>query len=421
MALTDTVIKTAKPKDGRAYKLRDEKGLFLIVNPSGSKLWRFKYRVDGRAPDGTPKRIEKLLSIGSYPEVSLKSAREKRDAARALLAEGADPGAKKQQDKVAARFAASNTFHAVAEAFIEKNVRDGLAAATIRKRRWFLTLVERKLGSRPIAEIEPIAILDAVRPFEAAKNLEKAHRTLQFIGAVFRYAVTCQLAPRDPTRDLRGALTSRRPTHLAAILEPAPLGQLLRAIDVYEAQPTTQIALQMSPHVFVRPGELRRAEWEEIDFEAAVWRISAAKMKSRKEHVVPLSGQVLSMLRKAQAISGHGRYVFPSLRSHKRPMSENTINAALRRLGFSGSEMTAHGFRATASSLLNESGLWTSDAIERALAHADKDQVRRAYHRGAHWSERVEMAQWWSDYLEAVKVSQDGRVAFTAKAGELLG
>jgi integrase len=403
MALTATAIKNAKPTN-KPYKLADEKGLHLLVAPSGGMLWRFKYRFDGTGEDGTPKRVEKLLSLGSYPEVSLKTARERRDAAREQLANGVDPGRKKQQDKVASRIGAANTFAAVADAFIAKCRTDGLADATIRKREWMLRLIMRPIGNSPITEIEPIDILNTVRPFENAKNHEKARRTLEFIGAVFRYAVACQIAPRDPTRDLRGALSSRRPKHLAAILEPKRVGELLRAIGGYEGHPVTKYALQMSPHVFVRPGELRKAEWREIDLDGAVWRIDASKMKGRQEHAVPLSRQVVSILRSIHEFTGHGQYVFPSLRGAKRPMSENTVNGALRRLGFTGDEMTAHGFRAMASTLLNESGKWQPDAIERALAHKDRDRVRGAYHRGSHWTERVAMAQWWSDYLDELAI-----------------
>jgi integrase len=394
MALTDSTIRAIKPRE-KAYKVADEKGLYLLVTPTGGKLWKLKFRNQVGA--------EKKLSLGAYPELSLKDARELRDAARSNLAKGIDPAEKKQKDKRAARLNAENTFSAVAKAYIAKNRRDGKADATVRKREWFLSLVERAIGNRPIADIQPIEVLEAVRPYEAAKNDEKAHRTLQFVGQVFRYAVANQLAVRDPTRDLRGALASRKPKHFAAILEPKRVGELLRSIDGYEGYPTTKFALLFSPLVFVRPGELRHAEWQEIDLEEAVWRIPAAKMKGRLEHVVPLSRQAVAILRQAQDFTGGGRYVFPSIRTPRSPMSENTVNAALRRLGYTGDEMTAHGFRAMASTLLNESGKWSPDAIERALAHKDKDTVRAAYHRGAHWQERVEMAQWWADYLDTLR------------------
>jgi len=402
MALTNTTLRNSKPKT-KPYKLADEKGLFLLVQPSGGMLWRMKYRVDGRDEAGDPKRVEKKLALGTYPEITLKEARDRRDEARHLLAQGRDPADEKRRQRQARKIGAANTFSAVAKALIEKNKRDGLAEATVRKREWFLQLVQKTLGQRPIAEIAPFEILDAVRPFEAAKNDEKAHRTLQFIGQVFRHAVANQLAPSDPTRDLRGALASRKPKSHAAILNPKEAGELLRAVDGYEGAPLTRIALQLSALLFVRPGELRRAEWSEIDFEAAVWRIPAVKMKGREEHAVPLSRQAIALFDEARGLTGHGRYVFPSIRSGQRPMSENTVNAALRRLGYTGDEMTAHGFRAMASTLLNESGKWSPDAIERALAHKDRDTIRRAYHRGAHWDERVKMAQWWSDHLDMLR------------------
>jgi integrase len=394
MALTDIALRNAKAME-KPYKLTDEKGLYLLMTPSGGRLWKLKFR--------NKAGVEKKLSLGTYPEVGLKQVRERRDDARRMLANGVDPAEQKRRDKHIAKVSAANTFGSVAKSYIAKNKRDGLADATVLKREWFTRLVERSLGHRPIAEIQPYEVLDAVRPFEASKNDEKAHRTLQFIGQVFRYAVANQLAPSDPTRDLRGALAKRKQKHHAAILEPSKAGEMLRAIDGYEGHPSTRIALQLSALLFVRPGELRRAEWAEIDLGSNVWRIPAAKMKARMEHAVPLCRQALALFEEAKLLSGRGRYVFPSIRSPLNPMSENTVNAALRRLGFTGDEMTAHGFRAMASTLLNESNKWSSDAIERSLAHKDKDAIRAAYHRGAHWAERVEMAQWWADYLDDLR------------------
>lgn len=238
-------------------------------------------------------------------------------------------------------------------------------------------------------------------------NLETARRSLQFAGSVFRFAVATVRLASDPTRDLRGALTSPRTAHFAAVVEPGRVGALLRAIDGYDGLIYTRIALQLAPHVFVRPGELRHAEWGEFDLDAALWTIPAMKTKMRKAHRVPLSRQSLRLLREIHAITGPSGYVFPSIRASSRPMSENTMNAALRRLGFTKHEMTAHGFRAVASTLLNESGKWNPDAIERALAHKDGDAVRSAYHRGEHWRERIEMAQWWSDYLDLLRNGTD--------------
>jgi integrase len=397
MPLSESAIRVLKPRV-KPYKASDEKGLYLLITPSGGRLWKLKFR--------TLTGIEKKLSLGSYPELSLKDARARRDEARRNLANGIDPAEKKQREIKASKVSATNTFSAVAEAYIAKNERDGLAPNTIVKRRWFIRLLQKAIGSRPITEIQPFDVLEAVRPYEAAKNDEKAHRTLQFVGGVYRYAIANQLAVSDPTRDLRGALAKRQPKHHAAILEPKRVGDLLRSIDGYEGQglPITRIALQLSPYLFVRPGELRRAEWQEIDMEAAVWRIPAAKMKGRQEHVVPLARQALALFEAARELTGDGRYVFPSIRTPLKPMSENTVNAALRRLGFTKDEMTAHGFRAMASTLLNESGKWSSDAIEHALAHKDKNAVRAAYHRGTHWAERVDMAQWWNDYLDRLRI-----------------
>ena len=394
MALTDIALRNARPTD-KPYKLTDEKGLYLLVTPSGGRLWKLKFR--------NKIGVEKKLSLGTYPEVSLKQVRERRDEARRILANGVDPAEQKRRDKHAAKVGADNTFAVVATAYIAKNKRDGLAEATVQKREWFTRLVAKSLGHRPIAEIQPYEVLDAVRPFEASKNDEKAHRTLQFIGQVFRYAVANQLAPTDPTRDLRGALAKRSAKHHAAILDPVKAGEMLRAIDGYEGHPSTRIALQLSALLFVRPGELRRSEWAEVDLANNVWRIPAAKMKARQEHAVPLCLQAVALFNEAKIHSCGGRYVFPSIRSPLNPMSENTVNAALRRLGFTGNEMTAHGFRAMASTLLNESNKWSADAIERALAHKDKDTIRAAYHRGAHWVERVAMAQRWADYLEGLR------------------
>jgi len=406
MALTISHLRNAKPQT-KPYKLNDEKGLFALVQPSGGILWRFKYRVAGVDDEGNPKRIEKKLGLGTFPDVSLKDARDRRDEARKLLAQGIDPSEKKRRDEHAARISAANTFEAVAQAYIERNKREGLAEATIRKREWFLAIVRKKLGRRPMSELSAFEILEAVRPFEAAKNDEKAHRALQFIGQVFRFAVANQIVTSDPTRDLRGALASPKPKHLAAILEPKKAGELLRAIDGYDGSPVTSVALKLSALLFVRPGELRKAEWTEVDLDGAVWRIPAAKMKGRMEHAVPLSKQAVALFQQVQELTGEGRFVFPSIRTHSRCMSENTVNGALRRLGFSGDEMTAHGFRAMASTLLNESNKWSPDAIERALAHKDRDKVRAAYHRGTHWSERVAMAQWWADYLDQLRKGAD--------------
>lgn len=400
MALTDTALRNTKPRD-RDYKLADGGGLYLLITPAGGKLWRLKFRIDGR---------EKKLAIGSYPEISLSDARKRREEARELLATGKDPSREKQRQKVRSRLESENTFAGIAAEYCEKRKRDGhkaWAPATAVRSEYLLGQLNGAIGRMPIAEIEPADVLAAIRKIEAKGNLESARRTQQLASAVFRYAVATARLPSDPTRDLRGALTAPKVTHYGAITDPRRVGELLRAIDGYEGQGITKFAMQFAPHVFVRPGELRRAEWGEIDLEKAVWTIPAEKMKMRKAHHVPLSRQSVELLRHVHALTGPSGYVFPSLRTRLRPLSENTINAGLRRLGYASKEMTAHGFRAMASTLLNESGRWSSDAIERGLAHGDADKVRAAYHRGAHWDERVKMAQWWSDYLDVLRNGAD--------------
>jgi integrase len=397
MALTDVAVRNAKPGP-KPYKMGDSHGLFLLVQPTGGKLWRFKFRVDGR---------EKKLAIGPYPEIGLGEARRRRDEAREAMAAGKDPAREKQRDKVRAKVEAENTFAAITAEFCEKRKRDGQRAwapATAKRCEYLLSILCGSIGNMPIAEIEPADVLVAVRRIEGKGKLESARRTLQLAGSVFRYAVATARLKSDPTRDLKGALTSPAVTHYGAVIDPAGVGELLRSIDGYEGQPITKFAMQLAPHVFVRPGELRHAEWSEIDLEGALWTIPASKTKMRKEHVVPLSRQAIAILKGVQPLTGQGGYVFPSVRTHRRPMSDNTINAGLRRLGYATDEMTAHGFRAMASTLLNESGKWNPDAIERALAHGDTDKVRAAYHRGAHWNERVAMAQWWSDYLDDLRI-----------------
>lgn len=400
MALTDVAIRSAKPRQ-KPYKLSDAAGLFLLVQPSGGKLWRLKYRIDGR---------EKKLGLGTYPDVGLSEARKRRDEAREMIAAGKDPSREKQRAKVRARLDAGNTFTAIADEYCAKRKRDGekaWAPATATRSEYLLSLLNGTIGRLAINEIEPADVLGAIRKIESKGNLESARRTLQLASAVFRYAVATARLASDPTRDLRGALTAPTVTHYGAVTDASRVGELLRAIDGYEGQGFVKAAMQLAPHVFVRPGELRHAEWSEIDLEGALWIIPADKMKMRKPHHVPLSRQAVAQLRAMHEVTGPTGYVFPSIRTRTRPMSDNTINAALRRMGYASDEMTAHGFRAMASTLLNESGKWHPDAVERALAHKDSDKVRAAYHRGAHWDERVRMAQWWSDYLDTLRKGAD--------------
>lgn len=389
MALTDIAIKNAKPRD-KEYKLADGGGLYLLVTPSGGRLWRVKYRVHGR---------EKKLSLGSYPDLSLSTARKLRDGAREAISSGEDPAAVKRRQRIASRIAIGTTFGDVALEYVEKCQREGKAPATIAKLRWSREWLLPAIGARPVDQVEPHEILAVLKRQEAAGNLETARRTRAFASRVFRFAVATTRAKADPASLLLGAVAAPNAKHLAAIVEPKRVGDLLRAIETYGGQPATKLAMELLPHVFVRPGELRQAEWSEVDFDAAVWRIPASRMKKRREHTVPLSSQSLLILARARELSGSGHLIFPAIGNRRRPLSENTITQALRRMGFARAEMTAHGFRAMASTLLNESGKWSPDTIERALAHNDGDQVRAAYHRGAHWNERVAMAQWWSDHL----------------------
>ena len=405
MALSDAAIRAAKPGEAQ-FKLYDEGGLFMIVKPSGGKLWRLKYRHVGK---------EQQLTIGRYPDVGLKDAREKRDHARKVIAAGGNPAFEKKRAAVAASVSAANTFAAVAEELIAKREREGLKDVTNGKARWLLSLLASEIGQRPIAEIEPYELLDVLKRVEASGRLETAKRLLAFASRVFRYAVATTRAQRNIAADLQGALVAPTVKHHAAIIDPKGVGALLRAIEGFDGQPVTMWALRLAPHVFVRPGELRQAEWSEIDLDGAVWRIPTLRTKMKREHAVPLSTQAVAILTEARGLTGGGRFVFPGQRTPKRPMSENTLNAALRRLGYSTDEMTSHGFRSTASTLLNESGKWSVDAIERALAHGDTDNVRATYHRGAHWQERVKMAQWWSDHLNGLR--DGGRVVPFGRAG----
>lgn len=391
--LTVVQIRTLKPAE-RPYKVADADGLYLLVQPSGALLWRFRYRCCG---------IERKLSLGSFPDVSLAQARRKRDEAKAELDDGIHPVEEKRQRRLKAELAAQTTFGLVAEEFIQKMEREGKSPATLKKARRFLELLAG-IARRPIASVTPHELLDVLKRVERRGHHETALRLRSFAGRVFRYGFATLRTERNPADILRGALTVPRVKHHAAIVEPKKVGELLRAIDGYQGRPETLHALRIAPHVFLRPGELRQATWSEIDFAEKVWRVPAERMKMKQAHAVPLSRQVLYLLQELRSLARESEFLFPALHTTKRPLSDNTLNVALRRLGFENDEMTSHGFRAMASTLLNESGLWHPDAIERALAHGEKDKVRAAYHRGAHWAERVRMAQWWSDYLDQLRI-----------------
>lgn len=386
-------IARAGPKD-KAYKLSDRDGLYLFVKTSGSRYWQMNYRFHGS---------QRTIAFGRYPELSLADAREKLRETRALLARGIDPIDHAKLERIAESIAAVNTFQAVADEWLEKARLEERAAMTIKKYEWQLGLVMPSLGKRPIAQISTHEVLLALRKIERTKKYYTAGSVRGTCSQVFRYAIATAKTDRDVCRDLRGALVTPKVVHRAAITTPREAGALMRSIHEYDGDVVTRIALRLLPHLFVRPGELRHAEWKEFDFERRVWTIPEHKMKMRRPHAVPLSRQALEIIREIEHDAAFSIYLFPSLRTRDRPMSDNTINAALRRMGFAKDEMTAHGFRAMAATLLNEMGLWNADAIERQLAHAEGNAVRRAYTRGQYWEERVRMMQHWSDHLDELR------------------
>jgi len=393
MALTDREIRGVRP--GKALtKLSDGGGLQLWVMPGGAKRWRLAYRHNSK---------QKTLALGVYPTISLREAREARDDAKRLLSSGRDPSVVRKLEKAAKIKASANTFNALADELLEKKRAEGKAERTFDKVEWLLNLARRDLGGRPVAEIAAPEVLRVLKAVEARGRLETAKRLRATIGQVFRFAVATGRADADPTASLRGAIASPVVQHRAAIVEPKAFGGLLRSIAGYEGAPETKAALELLALTFARPGELRAAEWSEFDLDRAIWSIPAAKMKMRRPHRIPLAARAVTLLRELHNITGNGRFVFPSNRSRERCMSENTINAALRRLGFTKSEMTAHGFRSAASSMLNECGMWNADAIERQLAHVDNDSVRRAYARADFWDERVRMMKWWAERCQEMQ------------------
>ncbi len=393
MRLTETGIKSAKPGE-KLRKLSDGAGLQLWIMPDGAKWWRFAYRFDGK---------QKLISLGVYPETGLRAARDARHAAAKQVRDGVDPSAARQEAKAARRAAAGDTFAELADEWLGKKEREGRAGATLVKLRWLVDFARPDLGRRPVSTIRPKDVLPVLQAIERRGRRETARRLRATLGEIFRFAVATGRAEDDPTAALRGAIAAPVVTPRAAIVKPAEFGALLRAVDGYEGQPETRLALQLLALTFVRPGELRGAEWQEIDAEAAVWNIAPGRMKMRRPHRVPLARQSLAILADLRALTGRGPLLFPSIRSAQRAMSENTLNAALRRLGFAKEAMSAHGFRAAASTLLNESGRWNPDAIEAQLAHVDGNDVRRAYQRGEFWDERVKMMQAWADRLDALR------------------
>jgi integrase len=392
MALTDMKCRNVRPDD-KLQKLSDGGGLQLWVSPKGGRLWRLAYRFHGK---------QKLLALGTYPALSLAAARAAREEAKEQLATGIDPSEVKK-DRKALEADRDDTFRRIAEEYVFKLKREGRAESTIKKLEWLLDFAYPMLGERSIKMIDAPLVLKVLREVEVRGRYESARRLRSTIGSVFRYAIATARADADPTSALQGALIKPTVTPRAAIVDPKAFGALLLVIDDFEGQPTTQAALKLMALLFPRPGELRPAEWSEFDFENAVWAIPAARMKMRRPHRVPLPSQAITILNELRKISGSGSLLFPGIRSSTRAISDNTLNAALRRLGYAKDEATAHGFRATASSLLNESGKWHPDAIERQLAHIENNDVRRAYTRGEYWDQRVEMMQWWADYLDELR------------------
>lgn len=389
MSLTHFDIQNAKPAD-KPFKMSDAGGLYLIVQPNGSKLWRMKYRFLG---------TERSLSFGVYPIVSLANARAKRDHAKQLLDAGKDPSAERRLERLAQETAARSTFGLVAAEYIANLEAGGMAEITVAKNRWLLQGLAAPLANRPIADIQPAELLDLLKRIEKSGRRETARRLRGVIGSVFRLAVVTLRAKNDPTFALRGALLAPNVRPRAAITDEREFGGLLRAIDTFDGWPTLGAALKFCALTFARPGEVRGATRSEINFEKAVWRISAERTKMRRPHDVPLSRQAIAVLQEIWPASEFGELIFPSLRSYKKALSENAMNSALRRMGYMQDEMTSHGFRSTASTILNENG-FNPDVIEAALGHQQANSIRRAYNRAAYWKDRVELMQKWADMLD---------------------
>jgi integrase len=398
MPLTQFAIVNAAPKD-KPYKLADGGGLHLLVQPNGSKLWRLRYRFNGQ---------ENMLALGTFPSTSLANARTKREEARSLLASGMNPSVKRKLDKIAAATAARNTFGDVAAEHLANLEANGTAATTMKKNRWMLQKLCTPLAKRPIAAITAAEILDLLKKVEKSGRRETATSLRGKIGSVFRYGVVTLRATTDPTYALRGSLLKVKVTHRAAIIDELQLGALMRSIDEYDGWPTLRAALQLIALTMTRPGEVRGMKRREINFDKAIWRIPAERMKMRRPHDVPLSKQALTIIKDIWPLSENGELVMPSIRSLDRPLSENAMNSALRRMGYAQEDMTAHGFRSSASTILNERG-FNPDVIEAALAHIDENEIRRAYNRAKYLTERTKLMQDWADLLDSFRMPSVGR------------
>ncbi|WP_028580427.1 tyrosine-type recombinase/integrase [Desulfogranum japonicum] len=391
MKLTDTAIRNAKPQQ-KQYKLTDGRGLYLLVTKTG-KYFRWDYRFGGK---------RKTFAYGVYPDVTLKEVREWHTDYKRILAKGIDPNEYKNQEKRKQKALTENMFEVVAREWYSKQVPTWTAkhAETVKGR------LENKvlpwIGNKEIASVDAPMLLKVLRRIENGGAIETAHRVKQICGQVFRYAIATGRADRDPSADLKGALTPVKPKAMATITDPKKIGCLMRAIDGYHGNLVTRCALKLAPLTFVRPGELRHAEWEEIDVEGGIWKIPESKMKMNRPHIVPLSRQSLEIIEEIRPLTGEGKYVFPSLRSRSKPMSNNTVNAALRGMGYSKDQITGHGFRGMASTLLYENA-WLGDAIELQLAHAEGNSVKAAYNYAQHLEKRKDMMQWWADYLDELR------------------
>ena len=389
MPLTQFAIVKAVAKE-KPIKLSDGAGLHLLVQPNGKKHWRFRYRFAGR---------ENMLAFGTFPTVTLAGARSKRDEARKLLAAGSDPAVRRKLDKLAAANAANSTFGAVAKEYVANMEANGAAERTRTKYRWLLEDLAATIANQPIADIVPAQVLDILKRVEKSGRRETAKKLRGVMGSVFRYAIVTLRATSDPTAPLRGALLKPNVKHRAAIIDERQLGALMCAIDEYDGWATIRAALQFLSLTMTRPGDVRGMRRSEIDFDKAVWRVPAERMKMRRPHEVHLSKQAIAILRDIWPVSDFGDLVLPSVRSITKPLSENALNSALRRMGYTKDEMTAHGFRAAASTILNERG-FNTDVIEAALAHQDPNVIRRAYNRATYWPERVKLMQTWADMLD---------------------
>jgi integrase len=393
--LTDTAVRKAKPR-AKPYKLFDGGGLHVLVRPDGKRYWRLKYYVDG---------VEKLISFGVYPTVTLATARKRRQSAKELVEAGSDPSVQRQQSRAAKRNAADNTFEKVARDWFSKRSKSWAASNATK----ILSRLERDafpwLGSSPIADITGPMILETLRRVEQRGAVESAHRIKQYINSIYEFAIETHRARANPTPHSRALATPAKKGY-ASITNPTGVGALIRAIRGYQGSPITRIALQLAPLLFVRPGELRASEWPELELDDALWRIPAARMKMKSPHLVPLPRQAIALFNEVKVLTGSGRLVFPSERGGGRPMSPNTLNVALRTLGYSKDQMTSHGFRHMASTLLNEHG-WNRDAIERQLAHSERNSMRAAYNAAEYLPERKRMMQWWADRLDALADSNN--------------